>query len=315
MKKNLASIVIVTCNRLDFTRQTIESVLHHTTYPDYEVIVLDNGSSDGTPDYLRSIQSHSSISSITYFKHNLGKGKAANVGFQISQGEFIIGLDDDVIVPQNWLKKMIDALRTVPGVGWLCMNFDNIPEGFFRHEYERTFGSVRIQVPPIVGGQCVAMPRTTYEKLGGYIESSFYGGIDGEYNARARRSGLATGYVIDVVGHHLGGTLKEVELYPDYYKYKIDAQHHLQCGNDDLARLNFFDHRKIITLLTTPDSLRKGELFKTAQSPAVYFVFMGYKHEIPSREVFARLRFDWNQVKIIPQNELEKIPTGIPLLL
>src|SRR5262245_17985570 len=50
-----ASIVVVTFNGLVFNRLCLESLLTNTDYPDYEVIVVDNGSSDGTVDYLHAL--------------------------------------------------------------------------------------------------------------------------------------------------------------------------------------------------------------------------------------------------------------------
>src|SRR5438876_12214947 len=49
----LASIIIVTRNNLVYNRLTLQSLLHNTDYPHYEVLVIDNGSEDGTRDYLR----------------------------------------------------------------------------------------------------------------------------------------------------------------------------------------------------------------------------------------------------------------------
>lgn len=310
----LVSIVIVTCNRLDFTRKTLESIFANTDYPNYEIIVLDNQSMDGTVEYLEKIEKHPQVSHVIYFKSNQGKGRAANLGFRLAKGDYLIGLDDDVLVPKGWLSKMINAINAVPNIGWLCMNFENLSQEIFTPETERKFGKITIQTPHAVGGQCVAMPRTTFEQIGGYIESTYYGGVDSEYNMRAKKYGLLTGYVIDVVGYHLGGTKHESEQYPDYFKYKTETQNHLLKGNKDLAKTNYFANDKFnLDASKVHANLSKGQLLKASDAPAVYFVLDGVKHEIPSLEVFEKLHFSWSKVKIISLEEIKKLPTGNPL--
>lgn len=312
--KKLASIVIVTCNRLDFTQKTLESILANTDYPNYEIIILDNRSVDGTVEYLESIEQRPNVTHVIYFKSNQGKGRAANLGFRLAKGDYLIGLDDDVLVPTGWLTKMIDALNAVPKVGWLCMNFKNLAQDIFKPETEHIFGGITIQTPHSVGGQCVAMPRTTFEQIGGYIETAYYGGIDSEYNMRAKKFGLLTGYVVDVVGYHLGGTQHELERYPDYFKYKTETQKHLLKGNKDLATTNYFANEKLdLDLQMLKEQLQKGQLLKAPNYPAVYFVLDGIKHEIPSLEIFEKLHFSWHNVKIVPPEEINKLPTGSPL--
>ncbi|AZR72019.1 hypothetical protein BBF96_00515 [Anoxybacter fermentans] len=315
--EKLASIVIVTCNRLEFARQTIESIFKNTLYPNYELILIDNGSTDGTVEYLKEIENRPQISHIIYFNNNEGKGKAANYGFALSKGEYIIGLDDDVIVPEGWLTKLIEAIDIIPNVGWLSINLEKEywgsfsrkdPYNVFRPEYERKFGNFTIQEVPDVAGFCVAMPRSTYEKLGGYVENIYYGGIDGEYNRRAMSHGLLTGYLMDVVGIHLGGSDKEKQLYSEYQEYKLETQKQLKKGNFNLAKIDFFKVKY------SPEVLKQGQLIKGEKS-AVYFVYNGQKHLITSTDVFNRLNFRWEDVKILPQSEVDKIPTGNPISL
>lgn len=312
----LASIVIVTCNRLFFSKQTIESVLNNTKYANYEVIIIDNGSTDGTVKYLKSIERRPHIRRVIYLKTNHGKGKAANQGFLISKGDYIVGLDDDVVAPKGWLTKMVKAIDLIPNVGWLSFNLErpywrsfsrDRPESVFRPEYERKFGQFTVQTVPAVAGFCVAMPRSTYQKLGGYTEKAYYGGVDGEYNCRAKKAGLLTGYLMDVVGIHYGGSSEEKKLYHEYQCYKIETQKLLWNGNYNLAKINFFDQKRSIEL--SPEVRKMGKLIK-GERPAVYFLYNGFKHLIPSLEAFKKLKFRWENLAILPQAEIDRIPSG-----
>jgi GT2 family glycosyltransferase len=306
----LASIVIVTCNRLKFTRQTLESIFAHTDYP-YELIILDNGSKDGTVDYLNSIQDHPQVSQVVLFPTNQGKPGAANHGFVLSKGDYIIGLDDDVVVPPGWLSVVVEALRTVPRIGWIAINLENFGNqpGYFRPEYEHHFGHLVIQETPGVAGFCVAMPRSTYNLLGGYTEGTFYGIEDSDYLNRSRANGLLCGYLMNVIGIHYGGTDYENALYPEYMEYKYKAQEEYLKGNPALTLTDFFaEHRQI----TSPDTLRQGELIKSEQ-PATYFVYNGKKYLIANTEVFDRFGLRWEDVHYVSQSALDQIPNGFIL--
>lgn len=314
--EKLASIIVVTCNRSIFSEMTITSILRNTHYP-FELIILDNGSTDGTVEYLKYIEEKHPEVSVIYYKTNQGKAKAANHGFQLSKGDYLIGLDDDVLVPNGWLTKMTNALDQIPKVGWLSFNLEKKywksfnrngkDPNVFRPEYERKYGDYTIQMVPAVAGFCVAMPRSTYEKLGGYTEKSYYGGVDGDYNRRAKDHGLITGYLMEVVGIHFGGSEEEADLYPEYRNYKFETQKQLKKGSYQLAQRDFF------TKGIPPEIREQGQLLKGHQKPAVYFVYKGKKHLIPSETVFNQFGFSWNNVKKVPQMEVDQIPSGDPL--
>lgn len=312
----LASIIVVTCNRKAFCKMAITSILKNTHFP-YELIILDNGSTDGTVEYLKYIEEKYPTVSVHYYLTNQGKAKAANHGFRISKGDYIIGLDDDVLVPKGWLTKMTNALDRTPNIGWLSFslekkywksfNRNGKDPNVFKPEYERKYRGYTIQMVPAVAGFCVAMPRSTYEKLGGYAEKSYYGGVDGEYNRRAKAHGLITGYLMEVVGVHLGGSEEEANLYPDYRNYKFDTQKQLKNGNYQLAQCNFF-MREI-----PPEIRKQGQLLKGNKRAAVYFVYKGKKHLIPSETAFHQFGFSWNDVKKVHQNKVDQIPSGDPI--
>ncbi len=321
----LASIIIVTFNRLPFTKLVLQSILHNTTYPNYELIILDNKSTDGTIEYLKQLQSqHKEISQVIYHQTNIGKGKAANKGFALAKGQYIIGLDNDVLVPRNWLTELVKALNTVPNIGWLCINLSNLEKDkdYFKPDYERRYGDIVIQETPGVGGQCVAMKSSTYNKLGGYYDDIYYGLEDAEYNMRFRNQGLLTGYLMNVVGYHLGGTPEEKHLFPNYQQYKIDIINGINQGDFTLAYTDFYnlsDGQWIKPELTaeqiqSPEIIREGKLIKGIK-PSVFFFYGGYKYEIPSIQVFETLNFHWEDVQIIDQQLIDILPAANPLFI
>jgi len=108
----LTSIVIVTFNQFSYTKECVDSILSRTDEP-YELIFVDNGSTDGTPDYLRTIPGVRLICN----PDNRGFAPAVNQGLAICRGEQILLLNNDVIVTTGWLHGLLEALHDHPTNG------------------------------------------------------------------------------------------------------------------------------------------------------------------------------------------------------
>jgi GT2 family glycosyltransferase len=105
------SIVILCFNQLEYTKQCIESVLQNTICDYYEVVVVNNGSSDGTVEYLELLRGKHANIKIVNNSENLGFSKGMNIGVRNSSGEYIILLNNDTIVDINWDYNLVDLLR------------------------------------------------------------------------------------------------------------------------------------------------------------------------------------------------------------
>ncbi|HHW03154.1 MAG TPA: glycosyltransferase [Thermoanaerobacterales bacterium] len=112
MIKGLCSIIVLTCNQLEYTKKCLNSVRIYTDVP-YEIIIVDNGSTDGTVDFLEK------QNDITLVKNdkNLGFAKGCNQGIKISKGEFIVLLNNDTIVTKNWLRNLVDFMNNHEDAG------------------------------------------------------------------------------------------------------------------------------------------------------------------------------------------------------
>ena len=112
----MVSIIIPTYNRLNSLLKAIESILAQKN-DNYEIIVVDDGSTDGTPDVLKGKFDNISIG---YTEKRAGPSHARNVGISISKGEYLWFLDSDVILPdENMINKMIHAFNSKPKIGSL----------------------------------------------------------------------------------------------------------------------------------------------------------------------------------------------------
>jgi GT2 family glycosyltransferase len=103
----MASIIIPCWNQLEFTRQCITALRRHTR-PPWELIVIDNGSTDGTKDYLVGVQDISPVPvTVVANAQNLGFPAAVNQGLRQAHGEYLILLNNDVVVTEDWLDHLI----------------------------------------------------------------------------------------------------------------------------------------------------------------------------------------------------------------
>ena len=107
------SIVVVTWNSRPYIEKCLEC-LRTQTYTDYEIIAVDNASSDGTREYLN--QNHLPLTIVKNPK-NLGFAKAGNQGINASRGEFILMLNPDVFPEPNFLEELVKTLSHNVGYG------------------------------------------------------------------------------------------------------------------------------------------------------------------------------------------------------
>ncbi len=150
----MIDIVIGTHNRVEMLQRTIECIRERTTTP-YRLTVIDDGSTDNTVRYLRSI-------GVTTHRHKTRKGMHANlieVG-ALTTSDPVICTDDDALCPllePDWLARLLEALAERPKLMMLGLNNpgDNVNQG--RHPYEDDGTVVLSQW---VSGHFLAMRRS-----------------------------------------------------------------------------------------------------------------------------------------------------------
>ena len=107
------SVIIVNYNTLELTKQCVESLKAKTKGIQYEIIIVDNASNDGSQEYFRNDESIIYI----YNKENLGFGRANNIGYRHSSGKYIFLLNSDTILENNAIKIFFDFMEQNPGIG------------------------------------------------------------------------------------------------------------------------------------------------------------------------------------------------------
>src|SRR5579862_3179607 len=114
--KDLVSVTIVTYNSGRFIKRCLESVLEQK-YPNLEVVVVDNASTDGTVDILEPFSDRCRL---YYNDENLGFAAAQNQAIALAQGEWILTLNPDVLLLPNFIQALVEAAQVDPKVGTVC---------------------------------------------------------------------------------------------------------------------------------------------------------------------------------------------------
>lgn len=109
------SVVILSHNKIDYTQMCIHSLLD-TDYPDWELVIIDNGSNDGTAEWLKKFydeaEDHDVHVELIFNYGNIGCSTARNQGIAAAKGELIAFCDNDIALRnRNWLKQMAEDLR------------------------------------------------------------------------------------------------------------------------------------------------------------------------------------------------------------
>lgn len=112
------SIILVTFNGLtETTAPCLDSLFMRTSYPDYEVVVVDNGSTDGTKEYLEELARSEPRLRCVLNETNRGFAGGNNDGIQVASGDMLVLLNNDTQVTEGWLDRLTQALAEDDSIG------------------------------------------------------------------------------------------------------------------------------------------------------------------------------------------------------
>lgn len=209
------SIIVLTFNGLELNKKCIKSILKNTE-GDFEIVIVDNASSDGTVEYLKSLDD--SRINIEYNKNNVGFAKGNNQAAKVAKGDLLVFLNNDTEVTKNWLgplQKAIDSKDVgVAGAKLLypdgkiqhagvAFSPDNMPRHVYRR-FDSDFPAANKERElQSVTGACLAIKKELFSKIGGFDEEYVNGLEDVDLCFKVKEMGLKVMYCPDsVVIHH-----------------------------------------------------------------------------------------------------------------
>ncbi|MHB8926770.1 MAG: glycosyltransferase [Bacillota bacterium] len=218
------SVVVVTNNQLPFTRLCLESIGAYTQEP-YELIVVDNGSNDGTRDFLAA-EAQAALAGgglapeVKVILNDLNEGypKACNQGLRAATGEAVVLLNNDMVVTPRWLTNLLNCLEAtgagavgpasnmISGLQRVDAAYDSLEsmerfaETFNRPDETKWRPTVRL------GGGGLLLRGEVLGRVG-YFDESFTPGNfeDDDFSLRVVQAGFGLRIAGDTFIHHFGG--------------------------------------------------------------------------------------------------------------
>lgn len=128
----MVSIIIINYNGKEFLADCLKSVMNQS-YNDFEIIFVDNGSSDNSLEFVNNNFNDEKIK-IIKSDENLGFAGGNNLGFKYASGEYIVLLNNDTIVEHDWLKYLIEAMESENNIGIVqsLVLTEGIPDKYYK---------------------------------------------------------------------------------------------------------------------------------------------------------------------------------------
>ena len=127
MSKIKVSVIIPAYNAASTIERTLKSLFSQSSR-DFEIIVVNDGSSDDTLDICKKMQKRSPVVMEVYHQSNMGGPSARNKGVALARSEYIIFLDADDLAEKDYVLKLMQAIESKPSIDIACCSYDLLYE-------------------------------------------------------------------------------------------------------------------------------------------------------------------------------------------
>ncbi len=221
------SIIVLTYNNLEINKICMKSILEKTAYPNYELIVVDNCSSDGTREYLSELAERIPGVEIILNEKNLGFAAGNNVGMKAADGDYIVLLNNDTVVTRGWLTAMEKHFESNQSLG-MCgpvtnsigneakikVDYHSMSElERFSYNYTTKHLGEEYRNINVLALFCTMIKRQVIEECG-YLDESYGIGMfeDDDYAEAVKAQGYSLVIAEDAFVHHFEGmSFKKLE--------------------------------------------------------------------------------------------------------
>jgi glycosyltransferase involved in cell wall biosynthesis len=179
------SFVLITFNEKNTIVSTIQSIMQLNELKiDYEIIVVDDGSTDNTAELVTELAKKDSKIKIIGDGHNHGRGYGRNLGVESSKGDFVVMIDSDIILPIHWLRVCLEHIKNFDVVGGIA-----VPDGDVAYVYRR----FKLRPKTVMGSTTITGNNGLYRRAvfsNINFAKNLREGEDVDFNHRLRAAGF-----------------------------------------------------------------------------------------------------------------------------
>ncbi len=209
------SIVIPAFNQLSYCRECIDSIFAATPPDLYELVLVDNGSTDGVSSYFDGVPG----ARVIHAPENLGFAGGVNLGLRGVQGHALV-LNSDTVTPRGWLERLRDALLSDPAIGMVGPRGNNVSGSqlipglqFNTYEEVNSFADKlardnagKLRYAARLVGFCMLIRKEVLAQVGLFDDAYGVGNFeDDDYCVRVLRAGYTLAVADDAFVFHYGG--------------------------------------------------------------------------------------------------------------
>lgn len=245
------SIIIINYNTRELTKNCIESIYRHTKLHHFEVIVIDNASTDGSYELLSTLgfENYHYI----YNEKNVGFSKANNMASLTASGRYLFFMNSDMLFLNDVVSLLVETMQNNPGIGVAgprfqnpdnslqvsCRNFPGILFGMSKffpfikwclsgqvldyYQKERDYS--KMQTVDTVSAGALMIEKQLFETIGRFDEFSFMYAEDADICRQVRELGLTVTYCPNAVLVHFGGQSSRLNSYKAIWSYYFAFYH------------------------------------------------------------------------------------------
>jgi len=220
-KSIFCSIIIPVFNKLEYTKQCLDALCKETPTDLFELIIVNNASTDGTKEFLNEFAKTYPNVKVIHNQENLGFAKACNQGARVAEGKYLVFLNNDTVPLYGWLEEMLKIIETEKNVGIVGSKLlypDNtiqhagvaiadFPQSIYPYHIHRKSPADALEVNVVkdyqaVTGACMLIPKEFFDRLGGFDEGFLNGYEDVDLCFRVREAGYRVVYTPKSVLYH-----------------------------------------------------------------------------------------------------------------
>lgn len=226
----MITLALLTFNRLDFVKKVVLHNYENASCKIDEVVWCDNGSTDGTVEYMESL---GIVDKKILNKENKGIAKGYNAIYKLAKGDLIARPSTDMLMPKDWLKNMSKWHTRISSTGIVAM----ISESYKSVIYKRYLGEPIVvngyKIQPANALGSIVFKKEIIDKDILLPDYGKYGYDDTIWTEKVRQSGYLNYYIDGVVQD-----FPEEEKYPEYVKWKREQIKELEKEHPELLELN-----------------------------------------------------------------------------